>query len=150
MALQTNYGDRQPKGFPGMKVDGEAYNAVTGILEVAAIGFGLPVSQGTEDNGIVAATDANDGDLIGITLRDVSLRPTDGDEFAVGGNVPVLTSGSVWVRVSGAVAANDDANFHDANQAFTVAAVAAGIWATGWKFATSAADGELAKLVKRA
>lgn len=150
--LQTTYPLRQPIGFEGQKVDGREYDAETKLASGAAISFGRPVARGAADNQCILLTAANAAKFLGISVRDVSLRPTSGDKYQVGDNVAVLTRGPIFVRVEGAVAADDVAHFNTATNRFTSAAVAGTVIAFGgdaWKFDGAAADGGLAILLKR-
>ena len=150
--LQTAYADRQPIGFEGQKVDGEEYNAITRVCETpAGINFGRVVLRGAADQGCILgdATMAADT-FLGISVRDVSVRPSAGDKYPEGGNVTVLTQGSIFVRVGEAVAAGDAPLYDHAAGNFRITAAAGRIaLPAGWVFDTAAANGGLAKLVKR-
>jgi hypothetical protein len=148
-ALQTSYNEFQPLGFEGQKVDGEEYNAITRVAENAeGLAFGKPAARGTADQGCIpyAASTA----FLGITTRDVSIRPSAGDRYPQGSNVTILTQGSIFVRVTGTVAPGQAAAYNVAADRFTAAAPGAGILAaTGWVFDSTAANNGIAKLVKR-
>lgn len=150
--VQSTYVDRQPIGFEGQKVDGEEYNAITRVCEtVAGIGFGRVVQRGAADQGcILGDATLTAANFLGLSLRDVSVRPSAGDKFPRYHNVPVLTDGSIWVRVGEAVAAGEAPLYDYAAQNFRKTAAAGRIaLPAGWVFDTAAANGGLAKLVKR-
>ena len=150
--LQTAYADRQPVGFAGQKVDGEEYNAITRVCETpAGINFGRAVQRGAADQGCIAAdATQSDANFLGISVRDVSVRPSAGDKYPDGGNVTILTQGSIWVRVGEAVAQGQAALYEAASGNFMVTAAVGRIaLPAGWRFDTAAANGGLAKLVKR-
>lgn len=66
------------------------------------IGFGVAVSQGEGDKGVVAGGDA----FVGITLLDRSAAG-EGDTFRQGDSARVMTKGDIWVEAAGAVDAGD-------------------------------------------
>jgi hypothetical protein len=150
--VQSTYTQRQNKLFRGQKVDGEEYNAITQLCEDAAgIGFGVPVSRGTGDNGATILTVANVANFLGITLREVSLRPTNADKFAQYNNMPVMTSGSVAGKIDGAVTRGAPVRYDTSTGNFTAAAVAGNIiGVTNWFFGETGANGDIVKLYHRA
>lgn len=117
MAIQTTYSENIRAGLPGLVV-GSDYNIDTGNVETAAgIGFGLAVSQGAADKGIIIG-----GTLAGfrgITVRDVTLESAQADEYSQYQNAGVLVRGKIWVTVGAAVAAGDPVHFVAATGAFT-------------------------------
>ncbi len=152
----TQYAARQPLGFEGQKVSGEAFNAITRLAETAAgIDFGRAVARGTADNQALLLTLGNAAAFIGISVRDVSLRPSSasaGEKYNQYDNMTVLTHGAIFVKVAGAVNDGDAARYDVGTGRFTAAAVAGNVVAlpAGWVFDSTAADGEIAILVKRA
>lgn len=152
MDLQTTYSTRAPIGFEGQKVNGEEYNAITRVCEtVAGINFGRVVLRGANEQGCILG-DATQTDALfyGISVRDVSLRPSAGDKYPRYGNVTVLTQGAIFVKVGEAVAAGDAPLFNAAAGNFRKTAGAGNIaLPAGWRFDSAAANGGLAILVKR-
>jgi hypothetical protein len=149
--MQTSYSDRQPTFLEGQKVDGREYDAETMICQGAPLAFGRPVARGGADKQCILLTAANAAKFKGVTVRDVSVRPSAGGMYPVGGNVTVLTKGPIAVRVTGAVSADDVARFDTAAERFTAAAEGGDVVAFGgdrWKFDSAAADGGLAVLIK--
>jgi hypothetical protein len=65
------------------------------------IGFGVVVSKGSADDGVLAA-----GTLfVGVSIRDVTLDHATADRYEDGDNVAVMTRGDIWVAVEDAVVA---------------------------------------------
>jgi hypothetical protein len=103
--VQDTYQARMDAGRPGLCV-GSDWNADTGIVETAAgIGFGLGVSQGTSDKGVILG--GTRLGFRGITIRDVTLENQQLDKYAETQNAGILTRGKIWVTVPVAVAAGD-------------------------------------------
>jgi len=80
-----------------MLADMVNWDADTRIVETAAgIGFGLAVSQGTNDDGCVIGGSAP----VGVTRADQTLPQAAGttvDKYAQYDNAGVLTKGDIWV-----------------------------------------------------
>lgn len=150
--LQVTYPLRQPIGYEGQKVNGEEYNAITRVCETAAgINFGRVVLRGANELGCILA-DATMADALfyGISVRDVSVRPSAGDKYPQRGNVTILTQGAIFVKVGEAVAAGDAPLYDFAAGNFRKTAAAGRIaLPAGWRFDSAAANGGLAILVKR-
>lgn len=115
MSLQDAVSASQPIGFVGQKVDGREYDAVTRLVEDAAgLAWGKPVIRGTADNQVkIAGATIAPATFVGVSVRDVSVRPSAGDKYPRYGNATILTKGSIWVRVGEAVA-DGDAAYWDA------------------------------------
>lgn len=149
-AYQTNYTEDWAIGLPGMMATGERFNGITRSIETAGgIGFGKPAFRGTGDRGI--ATTGTAPTFLGVTLGTYAPQPqADGsyiDSYPQRANVPVLTSGSIWVVPAVNVADGDQAY---ATPAGALTNVATGnVIMTDWFFDTTAAAGGLARLVKR-
>ena len=86
MAVQTTY-TNMTEGRIGAIADGNDKVLISRTAEVAAIGFGLPVVQGSADDGVHMAK-TGDTAILGISVRD---RSTENDEFAIGESVRVMT-----------------------------------------------------------
>ena len=151
--VQETYALSQPLGFVGQKVNGEEYNAITRVAEDAAgLAFGVPAVRGANDQGCALLTAANAAKFLGVSVRDVSVRPSAGDKYPQGGNVTILTKGAIFVRVQGAVTPDQAALWDTAAGRFTSAAASGTVIALpeGWEFDSSAASGGIAVLVNRA
>lgn len=109
--VQANYTERMRAGVAGM-VQGSDFNSDTGICETAAgIGFGLAVSQGTGDKGVVIG--GTRLGFRGITIRDVTLVHSDAnlDKYIENENMGILTRGKIMVATTVPVAAGDAVYF---------------------------------------
>lgn len=102
MAIQTTYSENMDAGRLGAIADMSNKTLLSRNAE-EVVGFGLPVVQGTADNGARKST-TGDTDIIGISVRE---RSTLDDEFAIGDSIRVLTEGAIWVTASVAVDAGD-------------------------------------------
>lgn len=151
--VQSTYALRQNKLFVGQKVDGEEYNAVTQLVEDAAgLAFGKPVARGTGDNGCALLTAGNVANFLGISVRDVSIRPSAGDKYPQYANATILTSGSIAGKIDGAVTRGAAVRFDTNTGNFTAAAVAGTVIAlpAGWFFGETGANGDVVKIYHRA
>lgn len=109
MTIQSSYTERMDPARAGM-TKGADFNAVTGIVETAAgVGFGLAVSQGTGDQGVVIG--GTRVGFLGITIRDVTLESDQSDTIDQYQNAGVLDRGQIWVAPSHSVVANDAVYF---------------------------------------
>src|SRR5262252_2084586 len=100
--LQSTYPRYQPVAQNGMLADEVNWDGDSRIVETAAgIGFGLAVSQGTNDDGCVIGGSAP----VGVTRADPTLARADLspatspgiDVYRQGDNAGVLTKGDIWV-----------------------------------------------------
>lgn len=151
MAVQTSYSENIRAAVEGMIANMESVNLISRTVETAAgIGFGVPVEQGSEDNGC-GVVDASTTEVTGITCRERSVRPLDGNEFEQYDSARLMTKGVVWVTVTdaGGVSAGDpvwldlsDAgSFGNADVGF-----GNGLNLAGCRWDSSAANGALAKI----
>jgi hypothetical protein len=112
--IQTDYPSTMRKGLPGL-IQGSDYNSRTGIVETeAGIGFGLPVSQGASEKGVVLGGAL--ADFAGITIRDVAIGAeagAAGDKYPNTKNAGILTRGKIQV-VAGAngIVAGDPVHYN--------------------------------------
>lgn len=140
MPVQTTYATNMRPGVPGLVV-GADFDIDTGNCETAAgIGFGLGVSQGAADKGVILG--GTKLGFRGITVRDVTLESDQGDVYAQYQNVGVLTRGKIWVMVPVAVAAHDPVHFNAATGEVSNAGGEGPV--AGARFVTSAAAQGLA------
>lgn len=107
--VQNTYSENMEPGVAGLVV-GSDWNADTGNCEtVAGIGFGLAVSQGAADKGVIIG--GTRLGFRGITIRDVTLENLQLDKYAQYQNVGVLVQGKIWVVPPVAVEAGDPVHF---------------------------------------
>jgi hypothetical protein len=143
MTTQTSYSERMPVAFAG-QMAGSDYETVSKNVETAAgIGFGLAVSQGVGDKGIVLGGQSED--FVGVTIKDITLvhAVASLDKYVQYETAGVIRRGQVWVQVGSAVAAGDVAHF---NASTGVLSNAGGETIAGSRFETSAGSGEMALL----
>jgi len=138
MTTQTTYQENLDLPRPGTE-SGCDGNVDTGIVETAAgIGFGLAVSQGSGDNGVVLG-----GALAGfrgVSLKDATLRPENEDKYAQYENAGVKTRGKVWVSPSESVAAGDPVHYDTTTGRFAMSGGIGPILGARWA-TSAAADG---------
>jgi hypothetical protein len=103
--VQTVYTRYMTPGQNGMLADETNFVSDTKIVETAAgIGFGLGVSQGTNDRGCIIGGAA----FVGVTWADKTLLRTDVitdpiDTYLQYDNAGVLSAGDIWVNVYASV-----------------------------------------------
>jgi|SRR5690625_1126929 len=76
------------------------------VEDSGGLEFGAPVTQGTEDDQVVKATDS----AFGVVVRTRSVPATcdDFDGFAQHDTARILTKGVIWVEADDTVTAGDD------------------------------------------
>lgn len=117
--VQPTYGANIAAGYPGMPATMTGWDADTRLIEtVAGIGFGLAVSQGTGERGIIIGGTA--AGFIGVTYRDITLIPTAAltDAYPRYANAGVMVRGDIWVSPFEAVALGDPVYFAGATGRF--------------------------------
>lgn len=142
MPVQTTYSEQMRAGLPGLVVGSFGPDdSVTGNVETAAgIGFGLAVSQGVADKGIIIG--GTRAGFLGITIRDVTLESDQEDKYAQYQSAGVLTKGQIWVTAGAAVEAGGPVHFVAATGVLTDNGNEGPI--NGARWVTSAAQDELA------
>lgn len=136
MAIQTDYNATLAPAVAGAQATMVPATIISRNVEDAPIGFGVGVSQGDADKGIVAGG----ADFVGITLLDRSAAG-EGDTFRQGDSARVMTKGDIWVVAAGAVAAGDGVAVN-AGGGFIAAGADDAIPGARWD--TSATNGQLA------
>jgi hypothetical protein len=115
--VQNTYVENMAPGLPGLIV-GSDYNVDTGNCEtVAGLAFGIAVSQGAADKGVIIG--GTRLGFRGITVRDVTLENAQQDKYAQYQNVGVLVRGKIWVAPEVAVVAGDPVHFNATTGALT-------------------------------
>lgn len=137
MAVQTEYNATQAVSAAGAQATMIPATIISRNVEGAPIGFGVAVSQGAADKGIVAGG----AEFVGITLLDRSAAGAN-DTFRVGDSARVMTKGDVWVTAAGAVSAGDGVAVNGAG-GFIAAGADDAIPNARWDTSTTAA-GQLA------
>jgi hypothetical protein len=104
--LQTTYSNTIAHGYAGMVADGETSNRITRTLEdSAALAFGSPVYRGSGDHGCTG-TVGTLATFLGFAIAGSGQALVSGgtaDTYAQYDNVPIITSGAVYLSVKGAV-----------------------------------------------
>lgn len=139
MAVQTNYSEMQDALRAGFIYDQGPNELLSRIVEDAALKFGKPVTQGTADNAVHPTT-TGDTAIFGISVLDQS---TLDDEFAVGSNARIITSGPVAVVAAATVAAGDPVHVVVATGTFTNTG---GVAIAGALYESSGVSGDLVKV----
>lgn len=149
MAIQTTYTDGLSAAFAGMVADTTPATIISRTVETAAIGFGLPVTQGANDRGcdgdVSSATE-----ITGITVRDQAVEAGTPDEYPAGETAALMRKGSIWVTVTdaGGVSPGDAVWVDLANGTFSNADVGSGngLKLPGCRWDTTGANGALARI----
>lgn len=117
-AVQTTYSETLAPAVEGMVANTEPKVTISRVIESAAgIGFGKVACQGATANTIKVSAAA--GIFRGITIRDVTLPPTNGDKYIQKDICAVMTKGVIWVIASVNVTAGQPAYFVPATGALT-------------------------------
>lgn len=134
--VQSSYDRYAPKGANGAAASMRGWDADTKQAE-ETIGFGLAVSYGTEDNGVVKGGAA----YCGVAMRDITLVHTTPDQYEEGDNMGVVTRGDIWITVEDAVVAHTAVKY---NASTGQLGSSGGTTISGASWETSADAGELA------
>lgn len=126
VVVQTTYRPQIAPAVAGMIASGTLESVKTYLSEtVAGIGFGLAVSQGTQDSGVILGGSS----FIGVSVRDItlSLAPVDPysdtenplDKFGIRTNVAVANKGDIWVLAGANVAAGNALSYNTTTGIFS-------------------------------
>jgi len=153
MSVQTTYPDTQPVAVAGAQATMIPTTLISRTVEVAAVGFGVPVEQGIADKG---CKKFDGGKLLGITALDRSasgltvvagqVTASAPDTFGVGQSALVMTKGDLWVIAATAVAAGDDVYIRPSNGDFQNDATNSATVVDGLRWDTTTVAGGLAVL----
>lgn len=152
--VQSSYSTSIAHGFPGMVANGETSNRITRTCEDSAgIAFGKPVYRGSGDHG-ATGTVGTLATFLGFTIMDAAVPPragADADEYQQYDNMAIMTSGALYVTVTGSVADGASITIGTgagaADGIGTTAADATHI-ATGWVADETVTNG-ICRIVKR-
>lgn len=139
MAVQTEYNETLDAGRLGALADLGHNVLISRTIEGAAVGFAVPLAQGTNDKG-ARATTTGDTAVVGVTVRD---RSSTDDQFAVGDTARVMTEGVIWVSPVAAVAAGDPVHVIVADATFSNTG---GLALAGSRYEDSGAAGSLVRI----
>jgi hypothetical protein len=150
--LQNAYTENLAAGYPGMIANGETGNRITRTVETAAgIAFGRPVYRGTSDDSCTA-TVGTLATFLGFTIATSAQAPVagqDADEYQQFDNAAILTSGALFVTVTGNVADGAALTVNTGTGAISSTAADASNIATGWIADQTITGGGLIRIVKR-
>ena len=145
---QTDYtAEFMPIGIKGQIANEEKHNQISRTVE-ADIPFGAPCQRGTTDHTCDLYTD---GDFLGMAVLTEAVPPAasgaNPDAFPVDFTAPIMTQGTIYVEVGGAVSAGDSVFYDAAKDQYNAAAVGAETALPGCVFDTSAAaEGDIAEV----
>lgn len=150
MAIQTTYSANIRAAIAGARANMEPVDLISRtVQDVAGVGFGKIVQQGTLDNGCTAdLTGMTAQTFLGITMLDRGTRPETPDKFAQYESARIMRKGVIWVQVGEAVTPASIPTVTLATGVIGDTAVGAGVVAIpGARFDTSASANGLAQLV---
>lgn len=105
--LQTTYSDTIAVGYPGMIANGETSNRISRTVETSGgIAFGKAVYRGSGDHG-VTSTVGTLATFMGWTVATSAqgyVAGQDADEYQQYDTATIITSGAVFITVTGSVA----------------------------------------------
>lgn len=110
MAVQTSYAERMNPAVAGMPANMRNFDAITRTAD-GGIAFGVAVSRDADDPENKCAQGGALADFLGITYKDITLEVSQSDAFVDGNNVGIMTSGEVWVSVTGVPGPNDPVHY---------------------------------------
>lgn len=147
MAIQSSYQERMDAAVAGQIANTETSNLISRTVEDSGgIGFGVAVTQGTNDHECTAF--AGSGSVLGITARDRSVDPGSPDEYAEGDSARILTQGVIWVTAAEAVDAGD-AVYVESDGTFTGTDSSTATAISNARWDTSTSGSALAKVAIR-
>jgi hypothetical protein len=150
MAIQTTYSENIPVAKAGMIANTEPSVLISRTVETAAgVAFGVPVRQGTGDNGVIVMG-AGATNIVGITVRERSVNPDFPNGFQQYESARLMRKGVIWVTVTdaGGVVAGDPVWVTEATGVFSNADVGSGggLRINNARWENTAANGDLAKI----
>lgn len=138
MSVQDTYLEEMRFGVAGQIVNTVPATLISRTVEdVAGIGFGLAVTQGTNDKGC-SAFGSGDTTILGITVRERSIDANDADEFGEGTDARVMTKGVVWVTCATGCSAGDGVFVRPSNGDFQDSNANSAVQIVGARWDTSA------------
>ncbi len=137
--VQSTYDRYMPVGVAGTFAEMSANNNVDTKQAEGTIAFGIVVSKGEADDGVVAA-----GALyVGVSMRDITIVHDTADRYEEGDNVAVATRGDMWVVAEDAVVAQTAVTYNTTTGAL---GSSGGTTIVDAYWLTSADAGEMAKV----
>lgn len=131
MAIQTSYSQNIRPGVEGAIVNMEDARLISRNVETAAgIGFGKVVQQGADADGVISDLNTipmTAQTILGITVRDRSVRPETPNAFAQYESARIMREGVIWVMTAATVTPADIVTVTLATGAIGKTAVGAGV-----------------------
>lgn len=146
MSLQTSYPDNIRAALPGQKANTEPATIISRTVEdVAGIGFGVAVAQGSGDKG-VSAFGSGDTAVLGVTVRQRSLDANTPNVVPQYESAAVMTKGVIWVTCTTGCTAGDSVFVHPTTGAFQDSNANSAVQIVGARWDTSAEAAAIAQL----
>ena len=146
MAVQTTYTENMRPGLVGDLVNMEPSVLISRNVENAGgIEFGTAVARGASDNGAIAATTGTTA-ILGIAVRERSVRPETPNKFAQYDSARIATKGVVFVNASVAVNQGDPVYVTVATGAFVKASGAGNVQIAGAVYDSTVSAAGLVKV----
>ena len=140
MALQTTYNETQDQAVAGLIGTQIPATIISRTVETSAgIGFGVPVAQGTNDNGCILFAS---GTVLGIAALDRGA--TGEDKYAQYESARIITKGHVWVICTTGCSAGNTVWVRPSNATFQTSNANSGVQIANARWETTAAAGALA------
>lgn len=102
--IQNGYPTSIDAAREGMVANAIDADTVSGSCEVANVGFGIAMIHGDNPDGFKLGAA---GYFKGVTIRDRSLPPENGDKFQIGSGVALIQKGTIWVKTGAACVAGN-------------------------------------------
>lgn len=115
------------------------------VEDTDGIAFGIAVVQGSADNG-VKAFGSGDTAILGITVRERSVRPETPNIFAQRESARIMTKGVIWVQASVAVDAGDPVYVIPATGTFAKTSASSAVQIANARWDSSTSGAGLAKV----
>lgn len=112
--VQSTYSERMPIAVAGLLADMRNWDGISRTCETAAgISYGVAVSRGA-DTAVGAVIGGTVTGFLGVSQRDITLEAsaTSPDKYLQYNEMGILTSGSIWVEVTGTPDATDPVHFN--------------------------------------
>lgn len=137
--VQPSYQSRLDPARAGLMTDCN-FQTKTGIVETeAGIGFGLAVSQGVNEQGVVLGGASK---FLGVTVRDIT-QGAEEDKYPKGASLSYLKYGEIWVSPAADVANGDVVTYDSTTGRFSNTG---GVAIPGARWSSSGAQDTFAKI----
>lgn len=145
MAFTENYLSKPDVALNGMVADLSPATIISRTVETAALGFGLPVVQGTGDHEARLAA-SGDTEILGISVLSKAVEANSVDQYPVDDTASIMVQGTIWVIAAAAVVAGDPVRVTVDGATFVTTAGAGVVDVVGAKYETSGGIGDLVRV----